>query len=371
MAYSFNPFTGKLDDVGAGGGGTTDASLLTSGTLADARLSANVALDNTANTFTAGQTIASGVLTASSPALAITQTWNSGATTFTGMRVNVTDTASAASSLLADFQTSGTSCFTVNKLGSTSGSGGFSFTPAANTGTFSFASGSTGGVQFNRGGTNIFAARADSITTFNFGASFAVGWNGDTYLYRDAANTLAQRNAANAQTFRVYNTYTDASNYERGFMRWNANTLEIGTEAGGTGTVRNVSILNQLTVNNAILASDSFQLTSGGIYIRGNTGVCVSSSTRIGFSSGVNNANVGPDTSFSRNAAGVVEINNGTAGTFRDLRVRNVIQQSGIGTTVTPANNGDLVIEQTSNSSITFKMKGTDGVVRSGMIALI
>jgi hypothetical protein len=65
-----------------------------------------------------------------------------------------------------------------------------------------------------------------------------------------------------------------------------------------------------------------------------------------------------------------VEVNNGTAGTFRDLRVRNTIQRSGIATTVTPATNGDLVIEQTSDTSITFKMKGSDGTVRSASLTL-
>lgn len=36
----------------------------------------------------------------------------------------------------------------------------------------------------------------------------------DVILARDAANTLAQRNGANAQTYRLYGTYTDGSNYE-------------------------------------------------------------------------------------------------------------------------------------------------------------
>lgn len=38
MGYQFNPITGKLDLVGSGGSATTDASLLTSGTLDAARL---------------------------------------------------------------------------------------------------------------------------------------------------------------------------------------------------------------------------------------------------------------------------------------------------------------------------------------------
>jgi len=40
----------------------------------------------------------------------------------------------------------------------------------------------------------------------------------------------------------LYNSYTDASNYERGFMRWDSNVLEVGTEAAGTGTLRDIRI---------------------------------------------------------------------------------------------------------------------------------
>lgn len=39
-----------------------------------------------------------------------------------------------------------------------------------------------------------------------------------------------------------YNTYTDASNYERGYLKWGSNILTIGTQAAGTGTVRAVAI---------------------------------------------------------------------------------------------------------------------------------
>ena len=36
----------------------------------------------------------------------------------------------------------------------------------------------------------------------------------------------------------------------------------------------------------------------------------------------------------------------------------------------TPVDNGDLVIQATSNTSLTFKYKGSDGTVRSGSITL-
>lgn len=68
-----------------------------------------------------------------------------------------------------------------------------------------------------------------------------VNGSADLTLRRDAANTLAQRNGVNAQTYNIYNTYTDATNYERAHMGWTADTFVIGTEAAGTGVARDLS----------------------------------------------------------------------------------------------------------------------------------
>lgn len=59
----------------------------------------------------------------------------------------------------------------------------------------------------------------------------------DLSLFRDAANTLAQRNGTNAQQSNLYNTFTDASNYERLELQWGlaANIATILTNAAGTG----------------------------------------------------------------------------------------------------------------------------------------
>jgi hypothetical protein len=59
---------------------------------------------------------------------------------------------------------------------------------------------------------------------------------------KQSTNIIEQRNSTNAQTFRIYNTYTDASNYERGFMRWASNVLGFGTEKAGTGAARGVTV---------------------------------------------------------------------------------------------------------------------------------
>jgi hypothetical protein len=62
----------------------------------------------------------------------------------------------------------------------------------------------------------------------------------DTSLSRDAAAVLAQRNGTTAQTSRIYNTWTNASNYERAMLSWGSNLFTIGTESLGTGTARDL-----------------------------------------------------------------------------------------------------------------------------------
>ena len=108
----------------------------------------------------------------------LTDTWNNVATTFTAIKMNVTDTASAAGSLLIDLQTGGTSQFSISKTGGVTG----------------------------------------------------------------LSNVLEVRNGTTAQTLRVYNTYTDASNYERGSLVWGSNIVSLIQESAGTGSARQFKI---------------------------------------------------------------------------------------------------------------------------------
>ena len=57
--------------------------------------------------------ISGGTITSSTPVLDATQTWNDAAVTFTGMKLDVTDTASASDSLLMDLHLDASSRFKV------------------------------------------------------------------------------------------------------------------------------------------------------------------------------------------------------------------------------------------------------------------
>jgi hypothetical protein len=84
-----------------------------------------------------------------------------------------------------------------------------------------------------------------SADEFVFGtyANVSVSQTGQVVLTRDADNTLAQRNGANGQTFRLYNTFTNATNFERLNVRWASNELIIDAEAGSAGgTLRGIKL---------------------------------------------------------------------------------------------------------------------------------
>ena len=138
---------------------------------------------------------------------AMVATWNNVATTFTGIKLNVTDTASAAGSLLMDLQVGGVSKLQIDKLGSVFAQGGL----------------------YTSGG---------SVRLTSNGGLLSFGASNDVILARDAANTLALRNGTAAQTFNVYNTYTDASNYERLDITWASNFAYLRTASAGTGAAR-------------------------------------------------------------------------------------------------------------------------------------
>lgn len=168
---------------------------------------------------------------------AMADTWDDAGTTFTGIGLNVTDTASASASLLMDLQVGGSSKFKVDKSGGVFLQGPTYF---ASNSYISWSSGSGGNYIFRS-----FGADRVQLGAYVTKISFALqidGSAGSVSLVNDGANILAQRNSTNAQTFNLYNTYTDASNYERGFMKWNSNVLEIGTEAAGTGGARLLQI---------------------------------------------------------------------------------------------------------------------------------
>jgi hypothetical protein len=178
----------------------------------------------------------------------LTDLWNAAGTTFVAIRMNATDTASAAGSLLMDLQVGGTSRFSVNKNGRVVSQEQIFGTRFYNT------LNATQGFVFDSGLT--YADSASGLVIRETGAFAGVTLSVDT------SDTLAQRNGTNAQTFRLYNTFTDGSNHERGFMRWATNVLQIGTEKAGTGTARALELQTDGTTRLTIATNGEVTLTA-------------------------------------------------------------------------------------------------------------
>ena len=190
-----------------------------------------------------------------------------------------------------------------------------------------FTSTLNGLVPLSGGGTTNFL-RADGTWAAAGGAGGTPGGSsgqvqynnagafGGTNIWVEDANTRAHRNGTTAQVLRVYNTYTDASNYERGVFDWTttANTLTIGTQAAGTGTNRSLvlTVAGGGTITMATAGNITFNnggspiiMLGGGQLLQVN-GYTVTNAIVLDY--------VNADTGISRSAAGVIAIGNGGAG---------------------------------------------------------
>jgi hypothetical protein len=95
------------------------------------------------------------------------------------------------------------------------------------------ATSSTAFIGWSSSGTNIGGTSATNV---------------DTKLFRDAANTLAQRNGVNAQALNIYNTYTSSTSFERYSIDWitTANLAIVGPNKGSGGGTQRVQRLSYL-----------------------------------------------------------------------------------------------------------------------------
>lgn len=199
----------------------------------------------------------------------MTDTWNAAGTKFNAIKMDVTDTSSSANSCLIDLLISSNSKWAVRKDG-------------------------------------------------------AMIYGGDTVLFREATANLALANSTNPQSFYVYNTRTDSSNYERAIFDWttNSNILSIGFQAAGTGTARAVRYYGA-SGNYLVMGAFNWKnVTSGGSEISGwdtSGGNFFTNKDKglIFYNSADLSGSV--DSGVGRAAAGVVEVNSGTQGTLRWL----------------------------------------------------
>jgi hypothetical protein len=195
----------------------------------------------------------------------------------------------------------------------------------------------------------LYGGGVSLLSTLNIVSTLGIGTAfGNAKLTSSAADILEQRNSTNAQEYRLYNTYTDASNYERGELVWDTNKLYLRGAAAGTGALRNVQIGSG---NNGYINIYEIGDSSGIDFGQGGSG-------KLTLRSG----------SLRCQTPGAVTL--GEAGfEWGDIYSNGDIYLRP-SSSLTPSSNGDLVIEATNDTTLTFKLKGSDGTVRSGTVAL-
>ena len=183
----------------------------------------------------------------------------------------------------------------------------------------------TGGIRYaNAGGTLTDTTSTGTVTaayTNVFGGNFIAASNAVTFTdyygsyfaapIPSTNVTFSNRWALGADSLKVGNT----------------NTITISTAGVLTAPNWNVASSGNITAN-AVLSS-TFQNTGGTIFQLGVGGMRLDSTHGVTFSSG-SNPQTSIDTGIFRNAAGVVEINNGTAGTLAGLTVATITGGPGL-----------------------------------------
>jgi hypothetical protein len=203
-------------------------------------------------------------LSATAPVI-LQQTWNNANNTFTLLSANVIDTASNASSLLANFQVNSNTTFSITKGNANLGKIAIRC-PGGDANDYSEITQTPGSLSLQnfRNGNILLGGNSGleyAVTSFRGRArqslgDSAFGWQGlylcgsassnsDTILLRDAANTLAQQNSTNPQEFRLYGTYTagtPVSSEYLSFRALSASSFVIGPSATGFGQFRNLEL---------------------------------------------------------------------------------------------------------------------------------
>lgn len=227
-------------------------------------------------TLGAGPSITAGTATTPVHGFSVTQTgnaagaalalfsgtWNNAASD-TGVKIAITDTSSAAGSL--PFQVLGgaagtTNLFYVDKNGTglfglgaaISAAGAFQwlgrslmYSPSDGVVRFTNNAGTSGGTLQLGGEADSSLSRISAgVIGVGTGAAGSVAGTLQLTALMGVSNVLEQRNSTNAQTFRVYNTFTDASNYERLSMAWESNVFVIKPAGAGTGSDARVIQIN-------------------------------------------------------------------------------------------------------------------------------
>lgn len=252
---------------------------------------------NRAIDVTAGQIVAStGTITTDQPAIDLAQTWNNAGTTFTGLKLNVTSTASASASLLADFQIGGSSVFKLTRGGSVD---------VTDTGFSQYSFRTTGSSPFRADAAGV----AMTANKLNFSSSYVVAFS-STSNWFDTADLFFRRSAAANLAFGAADAASPVSQTRsvQNVVGGTTNTAgATTTEIASLGTSQGAPGRFHIQTGGMIAASGTTQQTAVDRAIFGATKVLTNNSATT-----VANVTVASNTSAGGTLDYVVEVFDGT-----------------------------------------------------------
>lgn len=325
-------------------------------------------------------TIGGATVTSSNPPVNVFQTWNNSGATFTGNRINITDSASAADSLIEDWRVNNVSKASISKAGTATVSslvvngGSVTGITATHVGAIP-----TGGLKTING--NSLEGSGNLSVTADLTAPGPIGTTTPSTIAATGVTVTGGTRTASGSTLVISETLNNSGVVFPGALVINqthtasaAGSLIADLQVGGTSrfkvdkngyvylySIGNSGLRIYTTVysNRCILAGATGGNDTQGISIQGSAGYYWGA---YGDASGSLTMGV------VNSSTGVLEINNSNNGTYRDLKLRNLIATGSISTgllaktadyTLT-ANDGTITVDSTS-AAVTLTLETAVG----------
>ena len=203
-------------------------------------------------------TVAQPTITAATPALGVTSTWNNGAVTFTGIKLNVGNAAAATDSLFLDLQSSGASKFSIDNLGVVKGYTGTAALPSysfvADPDTGMWRSGANT-INFSTGGTERASISSAGLFTTTGGIASTTGVFSSTITH--AGSTSSSPTGGIGYATGAGGAVTQATDKSTGVT---SNTITTAVTMNGA-TLNAATIVAFTFTNSTIAATDTVLCT--------------------------------------------------------------------------------------------------------------
>ena len=199
---------------------------------------------------------------------------------------------------------------------------------------------------------NSLTGATQTFATGTSGTNFAISSSGTTHTFNLPSASASNRGLLSTTDWSTFNAKQSALSFTAPLVNTTgtvALTLPITIARGGTGQTTQTlgfNAISPLTTKGDLIAHngtnnirlgvgmDGYALTANSGQASGLAWAAITNYWTLSGANIYNNAAASAcpggtaDACFARNASGLVEVNSGTAGTFRDLKLRNLYQTS-------------------------------------------